>query len=267
MDDIKKVLLETLCEFHDFCEENDLKYFLIGGTLLGAVRHNGFIPWDDDIDVVMLREDYDKFLHLSCELSYPLKIRASKYEEDYRYPFMKLTNEKIIIEEIGFKPFRAGVWIDIFPLDYTFNNNYLKKTHYSTARIMRSLLSLKYDYFDYSDYPKFKRPLIRYLKLILSIMNREQIDTIIRFVEISPKLIFGQKEYVANLYGAWGVKETAAISIFQTKKLYIFEGKYFWGPDNAHYWLAKVYSDYMKLPSIQNRKSHHPIKVICKDIS
>lgn len=266
MDDIKKVLLETLCEFHDFCEENDLEYFLIGGTLLGAVRHKGFIPWDDDIDVIMPRSDYDKFIELANKLDHPLRLRVSKYEEDYRYPFMKLTNEKIVVEESGSKPFRTGIWIDIFPLDYTFSNKYLKSSHYFSARIMRSLLSIKYDYVDYSHYSKVKYQLIRGMKPFLPLITREQFDTLVRFIELFPGNFLHQKKYVANLYGAWGIKETAPADIFKTRKLYLFEGTYFWGPSNAHYWLKKVYSNYMQLPPIEERKSHHPIKLISKHI-
>lgn len=266
MDDIKKVLLETLCEFHDFCEEHDLKYFLIGGTLLGAVRHKGFIPWDDDIDVVMPRADYDKFIQLANKLEYPLRLRVSKYEKDYRYPFMKLTNEKIIVEESGSKPFRTGIWIDIFPLDYTFSNQFLKSSHYFAARIMRSLLSIKYDYVNYSHYSKVKYPFIRGLKLFLPLITREQFDILVRFIELFPGKLLNRKQYVANLYGAWGVKENAPADVFKTKKLYAFEEIYFWGPSNAHYWLKKVYNNYMELPPIEDRASHHPLKLISKNL-
>lgn len=117
--DIKPILLENLCEFHSFYEKNDLEYFLVGGTLLGAVRHQGFIPWDDDADVVMPRKDYDRLLELYDQFKYPFKLKSPKNTKNFRIAFTKLTNERVILEEGSYVPSQNGVWLDIFSLDYT----------------------------------------------------------------------------------------------------------------------------------------------------
>ncbi len=262
MDDIKKVLLETLCEFHDFCEENHLKYFLIGGTLLGAVRHKGFIPWDDDVDVIMLREEYNKLISLSSKFNYPLKLRAPQTEKDFIHPFMKLTNEKIVVEEQFEKPFSSGVWIDIFPLDYTFEKIFSQKIHFFIMYRLRLLLDLKYNRRPLSDFPTRKKILVMPLKSLTKLLPRKTINYLFELNEEWPSKAFNQKSYLANLYGAWGIKETAPTDIFLERALYDFEGKKFWGPKNTKFWLRKVYGNYMQLPSEENRISHHRIRII-----
>lgn len=123
--DMKKVWaveLDLLKKFSDVCKAHDLKWYADSGTLLGAVRHKGFIPWDDDIDVVMLREDYNKLIHLyGNEFSYPYFLQSAYSEKDYFRPHAQLRNSNttgILRSEIGKCSFNQGIFIDIFPLDY-----------------------------------------------------------------------------------------------------------------------------------------------------
>ncbi|WP_298973384.1 LicD family protein [uncultured Psychrobacter sp.] len=264
--DIKPILLETLCEFHSFCGKNDLEYFLVGGTLLGAVRHEGFIPWDDDADVVMPRKDYDRLLKLYDQFDYPFKLKSPKNIKNFRIPFAKLTNEKVIIEEGTHVPFRNGVWLDVFPLDYTFDNTYLQQLHFSTANRLGLLLKLKYD-LEYKQSFSFKmRVLLPYLKVVSKFTPRKVLNLMFKINEDFPsKVILRKKNYV-NLYGSWGIKEIAPISVFESKKLYDFEGNSFWGPVDYHFWLEKVYGDYMKLPIPEQRTSKHKIRIISSQI-
>lgn len=262
MDDIKKVLLDTLCEFHAFCEKNNLEYFLIGGTLLGAVRHEGFIPWDDDIDIAMPRKDYDKLAELSHKFNYPLKFRSPDNERDYIHPFAKLTNERILIEEGAENPFRSGVWIDIFPLDTTFNSILFQKIHFSAVYRLRLLLDLKYDKRSLEDFSIVKKIVAKPLRPIAKLIPKKIINRAFSVNETVPSCVFNKQQYLANLYGAWGAKEIAPTEIFKEKVLYNFEGKNFWGPKNADFWLSKVYGDYMEPPPEDKRGSHHKIKII-----
>ena len=95
---IQKDILEILKWFDKVCKENGLKYYLAGGTLLGAVRHKGFIPWDDDIDLFMDRDQYDKLLHLNLNDS-RYKIYSLENKDDYYYPFIKIIDSKALIEQ------------------------------------------------------------------------------------------------------------------------------------------------------------------------
>lgn len=143
LDSFKYSLLETMDYFHNLCEEHQLNYFLVGGTLLGAVRHQGFIPWDDDIDVVMPRADYERFLKLQKHIKQPFKLQDYSTDTRYPMPFAKLTNTKLIIQNNTYIPFKSGVWLDIFPIDYTFENQKAQNLHYSFTKCLRILLVVK----------------------------------------------------------------------------------------------------------------------------
>ena len=117
LSEIQQRELELLVKFDRICKENNLKYSLAYGTLIGAIRHNGFIPWDDDVDVLMPRGDYEKLLKIQykddeCEL------RHFSFTNNYGYPFAKLVDKNTIINEPWRTDIQSGLFIDIFPFDY-----------------------------------------------------------------------------------------------------------------------------------------------------
>lgn len=116
-DEIKTVLLGLLEEFDYICRKNDLKYSLCGGTLLGAIRHKGFIPWDDDVDVFMLREEYDKFLACFKRTRHKKYIKILNYfSRGYTAPFCKIVDTRTYSEE-NKRTEKLGVWIDLHVID------------------------------------------------------------------------------------------------------------------------------------------------------
>ena len=120
MNDLQKKELDLLKAFVKVCEKHNLRYFLVGGSALGAIRHKGFIPWDDDIDVGLLREDYDKFMELQYEFEgTPYFIQNYKTDPCYIYSYGKLRDSSTTFIENIYKNHRInhGVWIDIFPID------------------------------------------------------------------------------------------------------------------------------------------------------
>lgn len=123
IDEIHKIELEILIAFDEFCKEHNLRYSLGAGTLLGAVRHKGFIPWDDDIDLFMLRSEYDSMLEIAkTESVIAGRYRIiSPYDEDMPYPFVKIIDIKTKVVEKG-KNTDFGLWLDIFPVDFCGNS-------------------------------------------------------------------------------------------------------------------------------------------------
>ena len=121
MDEIKKIELNILKEYASFCDSHNLKYYLGYGTLLGAIRHKGFIPWDDDIDVLMPRPDYDKFIELTGfnPIKENLETRLyTKCRKPNIYPYAKVINTETLVYEKGkARKNISGIWIDVFPLD------------------------------------------------------------------------------------------------------------------------------------------------------
>ncbi|MDE7107729.1 MAG: LicD family protein [Clostridiales bacterium] len=119
VNEVKARLLDILVYFKQVCDENDIQYSLAYGTLLGAVRHGGFIPWDDDVDVCMLRDDYERLIKILCDSKHDrFKLIYAGNEPTYYYNFAKIVDCETTVTEIGSKPITGyGVFIDIFPLD------------------------------------------------------------------------------------------------------------------------------------------------------
>lgn len=131
---LQKLSLNILIDIDNICKKNNIKYFLIGGSLIGAIRHKGFIPWDDDIDIAMLRKDYNKFkkIMLSRHKSIPYYLHIL-CDEIGNYPFnylkIKDNRTKIIEKELEHLNLDLGVNIDVFPLDGSPNNYFIRKIH------------------------------------------------------------------------------------------------------------------------------------------
>lgn len=265
LDSFKYSLLETMNYFHSFCEKHQLNYFLVGGTLLGAVRHQGFIPWDDDLDVIMPRADYERFLKLHKEIKQPFKLQDYSTNTRYPMPFAKLTNTKLIIQNDTYIPFKSGVWLDIFPIDYTFENQKAQSLHYSLTKCLRILLVVKTGGFNKKKKSSLKFQTVRFTHNITQFIPRKFINSALSVAESFPGKILKRKHNYINLYGAWGAKESAPMSIFKHKKLYNFEGHKFWSVENADFWLNKVYGDYMKLPPLEKQVPTHFDLIIKND--
>ncbi len=118
-DEAKIVMLNILRDFHRYCEKENLRYSLDGGTLLGAMRHKGYIPWDDDIDVLMPRADYERLFEHFDSSEHPDYLRLRDYRTDsgYLYPFVKLADARTKLGTPGKEQMNIGLHIDIFPLD------------------------------------------------------------------------------------------------------------------------------------------------------
>ena len=122
LDEIKEIELGILVSFDKFCRNNDIRYSLGGGTMIGAVRHRGFIPWDDDIDIFMMRKEYDKFLNLLEQNKFILDKEfyyvLSPKDEKNIYPFIKIVDTRTIAyERDRKKKYMNGLWMDVFPVD------------------------------------------------------------------------------------------------------------------------------------------------------
>ena len=116
LNDIKKVSLDILISIHEYCKANGIKYSLGYGTMLGAVRHKGFIPWDDDIDILMMREDYDRFL--SGYKDSKFEVIDHKREKKYILPYAKVVDKNTVLFNSWMPDLKLGVSVDVFPVDY-----------------------------------------------------------------------------------------------------------------------------------------------------
>ena len=140
----QQFLLQTYKRFDDFCQEHQLVFYAAYGTMIGAIRHHGFIPWDDDLDVFMLRKDYDRFVELRSELKDPSYKISIFLDGESPYPFAKFYTTKGTIWEYSQFPFIIGPWIDVFPVDEgdmddENANKVLERFHYIMWKYRKSL--------------------------------------------------------------------------------------------------------------------------------
>lgn len=254
--DIQTTSLRILAEVHNFCTKNDIRYFLIGGTLIGAVRHHGFVPWDDDIDIAMPRPDYEKFLSIAKALPEPFEVQNPNSHTDYIYNYAKTYDTSTTAVETFIKPFIRGVWIDIFPLDGTFNTTTGRVVHFYIIHRLSRLLMYRQKSYTKSENP-FKA-LLQKSHYLLSLLftRRFLIRSINKTAQIKS---FDKSTYVGNLFGRWREKESVKKEVFMESEDYLFSGFTFNGPKDHHTWLSKVYGDYMKLPPIESQKPDHSL--------
>ena len=249
--EIKELMLNILLKFDKFCKDNDLKYYLHGGTLLGAIRHNGFIPWDDDIDVIMFRDDYNKMIEIfkkNQELDY---LKFSSFEVDNSiYPFGKLYDSRTFTE-CSDSPFHNGIWIDIFPLD---NVDEKDTKIYKKVNRNRKLLLSKM--IVRSNNNKLKYIIKRIIKFCFFMIPSKLITK--SMIKMSMKYSGIKTNYCANLSWCNAKRDSNIFSYndYGNSMFHEFEGHVFPVPCNYDKILKQMYGNYLELPPIDKRTTH-----------
>ena len=248
-------LLKMMKQFHDVCRKNNIKYYMLGGTLIGAIRHKGFIPWDDDIDLGIPREDYNILLKKYKEiLPQNLEIITAKNDKEHPLIFAKLYNKNTTVVEDVFAERIGGLYIDIFPIDGAPKNIKRIKKHYFKVKLYS-------DFFRYSRAPKnSQKSYKRFIQMVSKIIGEDYWYN--KTEKLLNKYEFDESKYVGNLLGAYKIKEIVPKSYFGSPTLYEFEDTEFYGLENYHEYLTSIYGDYMKLPPIEKQVSHHNVKYI-----
>ena len=262
LSDMKKIQIEILKDFSRYCNENNLMYFLGYGTLLGAVRHKGYIPWDDDIDIIMPRGDYDKFISNFCSDNKKLEVLDVSNEPDYTFPFVKISDNSTILQEdyaINFN--RLGINIDIFPIDGAPVSEDERGRILGKIKFYRNILKVKY--VTISSRNNFLIKLIvtlgKVLFYFIDYRNLlKKINTISRGVE------FGKNDSAGCLVWNYGAKEIMDKDIFTESIKIEFENSFYNAPKNYDEYLKNLYGDYMTLPPKEKRASHHRFKAYRK---
>lgn len=261
--EFQEVLINSLEVFHEFCEKNNLTYYLTGGTLLGAVRHKGIIPWDDDIDVCMPRKDYNKLMTMQDELPKGFSLGYYPLDKSYIYSFAKFYNDSVKVKEYfnyGNKSYVNGIWIDIFPLDGTFGRKPIRNLHFNVVGKIRLLFEMRargyeppVDKSNYSLYilKKLIKPLVFGLLYLIPLQMifclMEKVASI-KGIQNSSK--------VARIYSGYGAKASFDSDVFEEKVALDFNHRKFYCPSKYDGYLTQLYGDYMTPPKAKERKTH-----------
>lgn len=253
--ELQKIELEIVLQVKKICDKHNLIFYLSEGSLLGAVRHHGFIPWDDDMDIMMPREDYEKFLTialkelpkkylLQCSKNLPTywtgsaKIRTTQKTDFLQTQYLHLTNE-------------VGPYIDIFPLDYVpKKTSYLQRIQDKKVRIYKLMLWYKSKL---SNPKKFKKKILKFCTLFFTVKDLQKM-----LYKQMTKFNKKQRNYYVNFGSVYGAKkQTIPIEKYGKPILVSFENYELPIPCGYDYILTKIYKNYMKLPPLNKRKPKH----------
>ncbi|MBQ8621502.1 MAG: LicD family protein [Oscillospiraceae bacterium] len=264
IDILHQVDMQIVKAVVSICDKYDLKYYMLGGTMLGAVRHGGFIPWDDDIDLGMPRNDYENFLKIAPqELPQLLKVVNFRTDPNFQYYITRIldTQTKVIEERIGNDNKYTNASIDIFPIDGTPNNPLLRKIYFFRVLFHRALMSLCYK--DSIDRKRKRGKAERVLLWVMEHIPVEKITTPYRQKCKIDKLLRSQpvegSKYIGNIMGAYRTREIVPAEYYGEGKFYTFEDIQLRGMAMAEEYLTDTYGDYMKLPPEDARKTHFRI--------
>ena len=246
--------LEILTEVDEFCTKNNIRYSLAHGTLIGAIRHHGFIPWDDDIDINMPRQDYDRFIRTFTSNS----LRCFSFEKDQIYiAFARVCDMKRTISEtkIPWNYVKCGVWIDVFPLDGVEESKLIRKVRLKLLGLLYKIQNVvRKSLYRIPKRVTFKKKIHHILKIIIT--STINIKKLVGWeVFLCKRVEFGK----TNLWGHLSVeavedKMVNNINDFSICRKIEFENHIFCIMNGAHNVLKNEYGDYMQLPPIEKRK-------------
>ena len=237
------IMLEMLVEFDTLCQKHNLRYWLDSGTLLGAVRHQGFIPWDDDIDLSMPVEDYVKFAQIAAsELSEKIFFQTSQTDKNFKFDYIKLRSNKADIVEFHEKEkvvgYHQGVFVDIFPMLTLEDNPKNLKMYEETFEAIRAVSAVSLHTPNGQDNPEKREALITDLNTYHQGWEKKK-----------SKVIYSGK--MPDVAASFDIEEVLPLRTMQ------FEGLEFPVPNNATHYLKAIYSfDFMQLPPEDKRTIH-----------
>lgn len=257
-DEVHNLLLELMVEFHNFCVSNNIKYYMIAGTLLGAVRHEGFIPWDDDADFGMLRSDYEKFLSI-----------ANKFPEKYfvnNYRLSKKSTTRITrihipntyVDNDYPQKYNHQLFIDIFPLDNVPDDDKLAKRQARKIHFLKKIYYFKSYIINKSSFKRYLRPLVRFCLLPISHQRLyKKMDKLFQmYAQENTKCVCSMGSQYSY------EKQTMNRDIYGEPILLPFDKYHFYAPQDPIAHLNKLYGDYKVLPPKEKRTPLYDVYLV-----
>lgn len=259
--EMQKIEIAILDYIVEMCKENGLRYFLAGGTLLGAVRHKGFIPWDNDIDISMPRPDYNRLIELLKNDSNYSLLNVNN-ESNYYYPFVKVVNPKtLVIEHYRVTKIKElGLFVDIFPIDGFGDDK--EQACANQKNVQETGENIAYSKSSVRGYPwkiRINRMAWRFVFLFLD--RTKAFNAMIKKYTKD----FDSSKFIASTFGLRGSREVIEQSCFASSVDVEFEGKMYAAPIGYDKYLRQMYGDYMKLPPEKDRIMSHNADVFWRN--
>ena len=261
LSEVQRMILEVFDPVYRYIEQEGLTYYMLGGTLLGAVRHKGFIPWDDDIDIGMPRRDYDYFLsHVSEALPEHLKLETYQNSPGHHYYFARIVDTRHALRRMGsLKERLENVWVDVFPLDGMPNGAIARRIHMARLLFTRAMYHISC--FDRVNLKRPNRPLSE--RLVIKFVEatgfgrrmdtRKKLDRLDRLLRKYP---LEKSNWISNFMGQYKFREMFPKAYYGKGKLYPFESYMLMGPEDYDAVLSQMYGDYMTRPREADNNAH-----------
>lgn len=260
INELKPLQLEILQTVHDFCTKNNIRYSLCGGSLLGAIRHKGYIPWDDDIDIMMPRPDYEKFHDLfNKQADRTFKMISSYNDEQFFLPFGKVVNTKTFLKEKYNRPLdNLGVNIDIFPIDGLPSNKEERKRYWKKIKIEKYLSTCLYQKINKREHGLKK--IFRQILFIVFKFHKGNYFAL-KLHSIAKQSKFNGGGLIANSIFGYGEKEEMPSTLFNSFIDVEFEGRKFRTVTDWKTYLTNIFGDYMQLPPKEAQIAKHDFEM------
>lgn len=241
-------LLLMMDEIHSICVDNDIHYSLMGGTLIGAIRHKGFIPWDDDLDIGMMWDDYCKFINVVTKMNHAwLEFEIPNEKNTVIWSLIKVYDKRTTFIDT-MSGTAKGIFVDIFPVTFSGNSLIVSKYHFYYHHIIKALLVRKY--------PRFKGKSKIVDNIIMSLAKAIPSKWLLSAMNNHYKHLNKEPtKYVSDFDGC--TRGIVPSEYLDGYRLCDFNGRQFFGIKRSHEYLTWVWGNYMQLPPEDKRKPHH----------
>lgn len=253
---VQALQLKLAKEFKRICDKYQIPYSLSGGSLLGAVRHSGFIPWDDDFDVEMLRHDYERFLEAAlAELGSDYSLETWKTDRYFSLPYAKLMLKGTIYAEKNTEnvDIRKEIFIDIFVSDFVADNKFFRNLQCSICDNLGGVICKKNHYLDETS--GFKNVVFHILSRLLPLRLLQKL--LLFFMTLCSQSQTRDTTIFTSCYGS--KKEIKSRCFYENLTDYAFEDTHFKGFSNYDDYLSSLYGNYMEFPPEEERYNRHGI--------
>ena len=255
LEELKKIELDMVQKIDEVCRINEIHYYMVGGTLLGAVRHKGFIPWDDDIDIAMPRKDFEKFYDVMARETSNYEVQFYNNVDDYGYASPKVVDKRTVLIDykLGMGKEKSSVFVDVFLYDGMGRYKMKSYIRYFILKCFKKMIFLSKRNFKME---MILKSVIFFIPCVIcKMIGVTRLNKLYNL--LCAKHDFYSSKYVACVAGRYGKREVFKREVFERTVPLQFENLILQAPQGYEIYLTSIYGNYMKLPPESQRVSNH----------